>query len=84
MIVTMTFAKGDIAVEEHEKTGGVKITRQTPELQHVEEQAIIIPCQDVENVLFQVAEIVDKRLIDEDVAKATDDLIQIADSNSIQ
>jgi len=67
-------AEAKITVEEHEPTSGIKITRPTPELDYVNEQTVIIPGDDVDRVLYQMAKIEGYGLEDRDVLEALDEL----------
>jgi len=74
----MAKAKGQLTVEPHEPTSGVVIHRETPELVYEDEQKVIIPSEDVDRVLHQIAVEADKRVLPSDTADALDNLLETA------
>jgi len=74
-------AQAKISVEEHEPTNGIKITRPTPELDHQSEQMVVIPGDDVDRVLYEMAKLEGCGIEELDVLKALDELkIALKDS----
>jgi len=67
-------AEGEISVERHEATGGIKITRETPELEHIHGQSVIIPGSNVVPFLEELAEMQGRTLVDVEVAGAVEKL----------
>lgn len=72
--------KGEIDVSEHEPTGGVEITRKTPELNYTDQQKLILPPGDIDYVLNQLAKQTNNCVIDCDIAEALDTLLEVGDA----
>jgi len=72
--------KGDIDVSEHEPTGGIEITRKTPELNYTNQQKVILPPGNIDYVLDELAKQTNNCVIDCGLADALDTLLEVGDA----
>lgn len=67
-------ALGDITVEPHEETGGIRIERETPELSGRTMGPVIVPGGNLNEFADEVAEAAGKELVDSEIAQLVESL----------